>query len=298
MAATHQPATERVISLPERDFLAEWIYDNPGLADRRELFTRWFADPTPREDIAEQRGVPLGVLLRSFNDTAPLQPPLPFSYRRIGFEVVAMAGVCDDVADGRFPMFGEPITLRCYMRAPAPLPQRMFEAADWNYMDAGRPGFVGYAYGVRHGSAVYLAGLQSDLGARYTYLFQGRDDSSEVRRGDDVLELPAAQRHEPVELVRVLRRTFQRTWIEILLGAVLTWSAGADGLREIGLLQFPMTAEENAPGTVVHRVYRALADKLASVPMTVQVGAERHEYAMTTTAAVRAHLGTAFSVGT
>lgn len=288
--------TARTISLRQHDFLTEWVHDNAALADRRELFTRWFTDPTPREEIASQLGLTLGVLLRAFNDTAPLESPLPFRYRGLGFEVVAMAGVCDDVADGRFPMFGAPITLRCYMRAPI-LPQRMFEAADWNYMDAGRPGFVGYAYGVRHGGTAYFAGLQSDLAARYTYLFQGRGESSEVRRGDDVIELPAAQRSEPVELVRALRRTFQREWIEILLGAAVTWAAGEHELDRIALLQFPLSAEEDVPGTVVHRVYRALPEKLNASAVTVQIEGERHPYAVTTTAAVRAHLGAAFSAG-
>lgn len=287
----------QTISLPQRDFLSEWVYDKAALADRRALFTRWFTDPTPRDEIAAQLGISLGALLRTFNDTAPLQDPLPFCYRNIGFEVVAMAGVCDDVADGRFPAFGTPITLRCYMRAPTPLPQHMFEAADWNYMDAGRAGFVGYAYGVRHGGCSYFAGLQSDLATRYTYLFQGRGASSAVRRGDEVLEVPATQRLEPVESVRVLRRTFQRTWIEILLGAVLTWADADSGLDRIGLLQFPMTAEEDEPGTVVHRVYRALPTKLKTVPAMVRIGDQCHEYAVTTTAALREHLGAAFSAG-
>jgi hypothetical protein len=288
-------AAAQSISVRPQNFLADWVYDNAALDGRRELFARWFTDPTPREEIAERLRISLGALLRSLNDTAPLQPPLPFGYRGVGFEVVAMAGVCDDVADGRFPLFGAPITLRCYMQAPAPLPQRMFEAADWNYMDAGRPGFVGYAYGVHHGATLYLAGLQSDLAVRYTYLFQGRGAYSQVRRGDKVVELPARLRQEPVELVRSLRRTFQRTWIEILLGAVLTWAAAKDEITQVGLLQFPMTAEEDVRGTVVHRVYRALAAKLGAVPATVCVGARRHEYAVATTAAVREHLGAAFT---
>jgi hypothetical protein len=285
------------VRAPEEDFLRRWVYDNPALADRRELFARWFADPTPREEIAEALGLSLGELLRTLNDTAPLQPPLPFRYRGIRFAVVAMAGVCDDVADGRFPLFGTPITLRCYLEEPDLLPQRMFEAADWNFMDAGRPGFVGYAYGVRHGSAVWLAGVQSDLGARYTYLFQGRGEGTEVRRGDDVVDSPAEQRLEPVELVRTLRRTFQRTWIEIMLGAVLTWARGEDGLDSVGLLQFPLTSEEDVAGTVVHRVYSALPAKLGCTPVVVRVGAERHDYAVAPAASVLDHLGAAFTPG-
>src|SRR5215204_4620184 len=108
------PAPTRQVWAPEREFLRRWVYDNPGLADRRELFARWFADPTPREEIAAVLGLSLGELLRTLNDTAPLQPQLAFRHRGIRFAVVAMTGVCDDVADGRFPLFGTPVTLRCY----------------------------------------------------------------------------------------------------------------------------------------------------------------------------------------
>jgi hypothetical protein len=282
---------------PAEDFLRRWVYDNPALADRRELFARWFTDPTPREEIAERLGLSLGELLRRFNATAPLQPALPFRYRGIPFAAVGMDGVCDDVADGRFPLFGAPVTVRCYLTDPDLLPQRMYEAADWNFMDAGRPGFVGYAYGVVHEGTVWLAGVQSDLGARYTYLFQGRGEDTEVRRGDEVVELAAEQRQEPVELVRVLRRSFQRTWIEVMLGAVLTWAGTREGIGAVGLLQFPLTADEDAGGTVVHRVYRALPGKLGATPARVRAAGQEHEYAVAPVAAVLDHLGTAFTPG-
>jgi hypothetical protein len=285
------------IEAPPGDFLRRWVYDNPALADRRELFTRWFTDPTPREEIAERLGLSLGELLRRLNATAPLEPALPFRYRSIPFAAVGMAGVCDDVADGRFPMFGEPVTVRCYLTDPDLLPQRMYEAADWNFMDAGRPGFVGYAYGVVHDGAVWLAGVQSDLGARYTYLFQGRGEDTEVRRGDEVPLLPAGQRQEPVELVRVLRRSFQRTWIEVMLGAVLVWAERRGGIDRLGLLQFPLTEDEDTGGTVVHRVYRALPGKLGATPVRVRVGDLEHDYAVASVDAVGQHLGAAFTPG-
>lgn len=274
------------------DFLRTWVYDNPALADRRELFTRWFADPTPREDIAAATGMTLGALLRSFNDTAPLSEPVGFRYRGIPFTVVGMAGVCDDIAEGRFPQFGAPVTLRCHLADDTLLPQGMVEAADWNFMDAGRPGFLGYAYGVRHEDTLYLAGVQSDLAVRYSYLFQGRDGGSEVRVGDVV------ERVDPSELaarygpyVPVLRRTFQRYWIPVLLGAVAAWARTEPGLDELGLLRFPLQPGEGERGHVVQRVYRELPERLGGRTRCVRVAGECHPYTVTDLDDVARYLG-------
>lgn len=236
------PAVESVTPWPPAA-LRDWVYENPRLsAERRALFARWLEDPTPREDIAASLGLSLGELLRTFNDTAPLSPAMPFTYRGIPFTSVAMDGTCDDIADGRFPLFGTPVTFRCYLDDPTLLPQEMFEAADWNFMDAGRPGFLGYAYGVHHEGAVYLAGVQSDLAVRYAYLFQGRDDRTEIRRGDEVVEESSAALTERfADHVPVLRRTFQRYWIPILLSAVVAWTRQRTDITELGLLQFPLT---------------------------------------------------------
>lgn len=285
-------AANETISPPPVDFLRRWVYDNPALADRRELFTRWLDDPTPREDIAAAMGVPLGQLLRAFNDTAPLSEQIEFRYRGIPFTVVSMANVCDDIGGERYPRFGAPMTLRCYLADETMLPQDMFEAADWNYMDAGRPGFLGYAYGVAYGPALYLAGMQSDLAVRYSYLFQGRGGTTEIRVGDEVEEREADElaarygRHVPV-----LRRTFQRYWIQILLAAVTTWALAEPGLTELGLLRFPLEPDEDQRGHVVHRVYRELPERLGGVLRSVRVDDRCHLYTVAALADVARYLG-------
>ncbi|MCH0541480.1 hypothetical protein I3F58_18325 [Streptomyces sp. MUM 203J] len=268
------------------------MYDHPRLAGRRDLFVRWLEDPTPREEIAERLGVPLGVLLRALNDTAPLQEPLGFHHRDVPFEVVAMDGTCDDIADGRFPMFGAPLTLRCYLKGGS-LPQGMYEAADWNFMDAGRPGFVGYLYGVRHGDTLYLAGVQSDLGVRYSYLFQARGDGqTEVRRGDEVrLEPVAWPAEEFGAYVPVLRRTFQRYWIPVLLGAVVAWARRHPEVRRVGLLQFPLKPGEERRGHVVQRVYRELPERVGGARRCVRLDDGCHLYALLTLEQLTGHLG-------
>ena len=280
------------IAVRDDGALRRWVYDNPALADRRDLFVRWLEDTTPREKIAERLGVDLGTLLRSFNETAPLSEPIDFTYRKVPFSVVAMAGTVDDVAGERFPAFGEPVTLRCYLSDDTLLPRGMFEAADWNYMDAGRPGFVGYAYGVRHDRTLYLAGVQSDLGVRYSYLFQGRSDGTDVRSGDRVELREAgdlATRYG--EFVPVLRRSFQRYWISIMLGAVAAWASGEPELAELGLLQFALEPEEDRKGHVVHRLYRELPDRLGWGTRRVLLGDACHVYRVAELAAVVEHLG-------
>jgi hypothetical protein len=289
---TSAPATETV-TVPPEDFLARWAFDNPAVPDAtRALMNRWLLDPTERVDVAVAEGMSLGALLRSFNETAPLAEPLDFRYRDVGFTVRAMPAICDDVVGDRFPKFGAPVTLRVYYADPTLLPQGMYEAADWNFMDAGLPGYLGYAYGVRYENTLYLAGMQSDLAVRYAYLFQNRGGGTEVRAGDEVTERPATEESARFGThVPVLRRTFQRYWIQVLLGAVVTWADTEPELTHLGLLWFPLEQEEDRDGHVVRRVYRQLPERLGTSTRWVETGAERHRYRTTTLADARVWLG-------
>jgi hypothetical protein len=282
----------RTVRAGEAGFLDRWVYRNPDLADRQDLFRRWFDDPTDRAVVAAEVGRPLGQVLRAFNETAPISPPVGYRYRSATFAVTAMTGVCDDVHGSRYPRFGAPITLRFYL-APSPLPQSMHEAADWNFMDAGRPGFVGYAYGVRQGPTVYLAGLQSDLAVRYAYLFQGRA-ATEVRQGDDVEEqLAGAPGH--AEHIPLLRRIFQRHWIPVLAGGVLAWAREDPSVAEIGVLQFPMEPAEDRDGGVIRRVYRDLPERMGARERVIDLAGVRHRYAVAPLAGLAGHLGDAWA---
>ncbi|GAA3301828.1 hypothetical protein Dvina_05395 [Dactylosporangium vinaceum] len=292
--ATH-PDSDALVPAPE-DFFHRWVAGNPLLGERRELLARWLDDPTDREEIAAALGWPLGALLRSFNDTAPIGTPVPFTYRGARFSVTAMAGVCDDIVGERFPRFGAPVVLRCYLTEPDLLPQAMYEAADWNFMDAGRPGFVGYAYGVREGDTLYLAGLQSDLAARYSYLFQGRGEGTDVRVGDEVGYRPTADLVARFgRYVPVLRRTFQRYWIDVLLGAVAAWAATEPRLHTLGLLSFDLEPQEDAHGHLVHRVYRQLPERLDAGVRHVHTGGRCHTYRTAAFSRVAALLGERWS---
>lgn len=302
---THDAEVAELVTVDDAGWLDRWVFDNPALADRRELFTRWLTDPTPREEIAERLGLPVGALLRSFNQTAPLEGPLPFTYRSNPFLSLSMAGICDDIADDRWPLFGTPVTVRCYLGDDTLLPQAMCEAADWNFMDAGRPGFLGYAYGTHHEGTLYLAGLQSDVGVRYSYLFQGRvgggdgDSGPEVRVGDDVVSLPAEELVAAYgAYVPVLRRTFQRYWIQVMLGAVTSWTRTRPDIGHLAILQFAFRPEENVKGNVVHRVYQELPDRLDATTRCVRVGDRCHTYRVSTMERVVAFLGERWRPGT
>lgn len=288
----HAAEVAELVTGDDGAWLDRWVLGNPALGDRRELLARWLTDPTPREEIADQLGLSLGALLRSLNDTAPLGAALPFSYRSIPFTCRAMEGTCDDIADDRWPMFGAPVTLRCYLDDATLLPQDLFEAADWNFMDAGRPGFLGYAYGSWQDGTLYLAGLQSDLGVRYSYLFQGRAGGTEVRVGDEVVTRPADELVAAYgQYVPVLRRTFQRYWIQIMLGAVATWAGTRPDLDRIAILRFPFRPEEDTRGHVVHRVYQELPGRLGSRVRCVQVNGRCHTYSVSTVDDVTGYLG-------
>jgi hypothetical protein len=279
------------ISATEREFLRRWVDENAYLGERRALLREFVLDPTSRDVVASTLGMPLGRLLYGFNDTAPLGPQCAFSYRNVPFHAFAMLGTCDDVVGGRYPMFGQPVTVRCYFSDP-PVPQQMLEAADWNFMDCGLPGFAGYAYGVRHEGTIYLAGLQSDLGVRYAYLFQGRGGTTDVRVGDEVVACSAADMADRFgRYVPALRRTFQRYWIAILLGAVLRWAQEHGEVTELGVLQFSREPGERERGHVVQRVYEALPERLGASLRRVVVDGRPYEYAVAPLGAVASYLG-------
>jgi hypothetical protein len=271
-------ATESVC-VPAGDFLTQWAFENPTLpAETRTLLTRWLDDPTDRPEVAAKEGMSLGALLRVFNQTAPLADPVGFRHRETGFLVRSMAGTCDEVIGDGFPKFGSPVTLRVYYADPGAVPQAMFEAADWTFMDAGEPGFLGYAYGVRHSETLYLAGLRSELAMRCAALFQNKGGEAEIRVGDDVeRRATTAETEQYANFVPVLRQTFQRYWIQILLGAAVAWARTEPALSQIGLL-WP----EEDRGGVVRRIYRELPHRLSTRPRWVSVGGSRHHYLVTT----------------
>jgi hypothetical protein len=198
--------------------------------------------------------------------------PIGFRHRETGFLVRAGAD------GGSEPRFGSPVTLRVYYADPTVLPQAMFEAADRTFMDAGHPGFLGYAYGVRHSETLYLAGLHSDLAMRCAALFANRGGTTEIRAGDTVeRRATTVETQRYGEFVPVLRNTFQRYWIQILLCGAVAWARTEPALSQLGLL-WP----DEDRGGVVRRIYRELPDRLSTRPRWVSVGAERHHYLVTT----------------
>lgn len=282
----------RVEAPGEGTFLERQISSSPRMRERAGLFRCYFDSPTPREELAPLLGMPKGQLLRIFNDTAPLGPPLRYRFGGASFVLYPMAGLCDDFHGERFGKFGAPLTLRLYLTAEAGLPAEFFEAADWNFMDAGLPYFVAYAYGTRLGDTLFFSGLQSDVAQRYTYLYLGRGEGTEVREG---LETSYRQtedlRTRFGAYVPLFRRLFQRRWVDIVLAGVLCYVLRERGVEKLAFQQFPLLEEEDAPGHIVHRIYRGLPRKLTGHPLIVSTERSDYSYHCVTVAELTRHLG-------
>lgn len=222
-----------------------------------------------REIAALRLGITLGELLSVLNQTAAIERPMNFSFRGNEFELRVMRGVCDDYHSERFARFGHAITVRFYMRDEIGLPERIFEIADWNFMSAGFPRFVGYAYGSVAHETLFLSGIQSDLAARYSYLFQRRGGGTSVRYGGDVIESPSENLPDvPRAVIRLLRRTFQRNWLDTF-AVGLRRVMEENSLELLGVHQFLLSEAESHAGHQMTRIYRRLPLRYGGVPLRV-----------------------------
>jgi hypothetical protein len=269
-------------------FLERYIAQIPPAL--REINRKYLNSPVPREEIARAEGLLLGRLLRSFNETAPVSPPTRFVLGGRQFAVRWMRALCDDFCGDRFGAFGEPVSLRVYAD-PQVLPQGMHTVADWNFMDAALPAYLGYGYGSVFNGILFLSGLQSDLAQRYTYLFQRPEGKVDAREGEEILRVSGRLLVEKFgRYVPALRRNFQRTWIEVLLAGCASYAL-TQGLRSMAFQQFSLTEEELRPGAPVFRVSRGLPAKIPSASIQVLTPERTYMYSIMETWAVRKFLG-------
>jgi len=282
----------------ESTFLDRHLYGRPELADRADLFRRYFEAEAERDDLAELEGLEVGWLLRHLNDTAPLSEPLPYRFRGVEYRVRVMLGLCDDYQGDRFGKFGQPFTLRIYLTEDCGLPATMFEIADFNFMSAGLPYYAGYVYGSMQDATCFVSGIQSDIAQRYAYLFLGGRGPTWVREGDRRPIRDAADVAERFRLhVPALRRTFQRWWVDALLAGIATW-ARAVGLTAVAIHQFELDeAEASDRSNVVHRIYRHLPTKLAGTRLLVTTECSAYRYHVVALEELLRHLGPRYQVG-
>ena len=260
----------------ESAFLEEYIASRPPASIA--LHRLYFDSPISRQEAAEREGLPLGSLLRTFNETAPLSPPVAYGFGGQELAVRAMDALCDDFHGPRFGPFGEPLTLRMYLTGAAGLPAEMFRLADWNFMDGGEPFFVGYAYGSVWRGLFFLSGLQSDIAQRYSYLFQGNRGDTEVREGEEVvLRSTDDLRQLYGSFVPVFRKVFQRRWIPALTAGVVA-ACRERGIAAVALQRFELTAEEDRPDHIVHRIYEAIPGAVPGAPLRVRTDRATYVY--------------------
>jgi hypothetical protein len=260
----------------ESAFLEDYIASRPP--ESIALHRRYFDSPIGRQEAAEREGLPLGRLLRTFNETAPLSPPVVYDFGGREFAVRSMDALCDDFHGPRFGPFGDPLTLRMYLTGAAGLPAEMFRLADWNFMDGREPFFVGYAYGSVCAGLFFLSGIQSDVAQRYTYLFQGNRGDTEVREGEEVvLRSTEDLRQLYGSFVPVFRKVFQRRWIPALMAGVVA-ACRERGIEAVALQRFALTAEEERPGHIVHRIYAAIPGAVPGVAVEVRTDRATYRY--------------------
>lgn len=284
--------SEDVFVPGEETFFERTVYSKPWLEPVEPLLRKYLELDVDREELAARDGLEVGRLLKTLNATAPVSEPIGYRFKSIPFEVRSMAGPCDDCVGDRYGRFGDPITLRMYMTDECGLPARLFEVADFNFMDAGFPYYVGYVYGTVYGDTYFVSGIQSDLAQRYTYLFLGAQGPTSVREGEGIRWRTTEDLVEEYRaFVPLLRRTFQRRWIDVLLAGIVAWAERETNLSRLALQQYRLTPEEQSEGHVVRRIYERLPARL---PCTiVRVATERAEYIYnrTTFADIRALLG-------
>jgi hypothetical protein len=283
-------------SMPgEGQHLARCLDRLPRTRPHRELFEHYFDTDIERQVLARRLGLRLGRLLRIFNETAPLEAPRRYRHRGGGYLYRAMWGLCDDYHGPRFGKFGEPFVLRVYLDQDegVALSQELFEIADWNFMDAGLPSYVGYIYGTRADDVLFVSGIQSDLAQRYAFLFQGRGPS-EVRENDEVeLRDTSALAARFASEVPALRRRFQRQWIPALLCSALDHVQHHD-LRGLAIQHFLLEPEEDGSGHVVRRIYRGLTRSLGATPLDVRTERSSYRYGYVPLATLRQFLSLHF----
>jgi hypothetical protein len=262
------------------EFFRRHVLDNEFLGDRRSLVAELINSSEPRDAAAARLGMSLGSLLRELNHTAPIEEPLEYVFARRKYEVRSMRGPCDDYCGERYGKFGDAITLRFYFGVDIELPQQIFEAADWNFLDGGFPRFCAYAYGTMLTGTLFLSGIQSDLAARYAYLFQQRGGKTAVRVVDDVVVRDPYDRPAlAIETVAMLRRVFQRKWLLVVLAGIRRFMSATD-LNTFALQNFELSELEEMPGHQMRRIYRDLPDQLSCEPLVVLAGDRIYKYRM------------------
>ena len=261
------------------DFLSRWVGNNPWISARqRRLMKLYINSSTDRGDAARAEGLPIGKLVRSLNTTGPALSPVRFAFANVSFEIRGMRGLCDDVYGERYAKFGTPLVLRLYLTDSDGIDQRVFEAADWNFMDMGFPGFIAYVYGVFCEDMFFVSGMQSDLAARYTYIFRGKG-GVDVRSGDEILSSDEiSQVNVDGATIRTLRRRFIRRWREIVLAAIDCYGVAIGDYSSVALHEFPLDDHELVSSHQMSRIYRSLPGRFAARRIVVETASEAYKY--------------------
>lgn len=226
-------------------------------ADKQLIF-KYFDSPYERTSIAMVENIPMDYLMYDvFNNIGEETFEKSFSYRGRIFHLTYFSGLCDDYYGNRYCKFGTPFVIRVYINGETPIPNEVFDMADWNFMSARKEKFLGYVYGSFCNDSVYIAGIQSDLCQRYTYLFSQytetfyKTNNAVVYIENDLI----VNKYKYV--IPYIRKSFQREWIDILMKAVLECRSH-NKYSNLYLLKYEFQDED---GEVVDRIYHQHFEK-------------------------------------
>lgn len=219
----------------------------------KELIYQYYDTSYERGAIALLHHLPLSQMMFDiFNNTGDREAAVYYTYKKKQFSYQLMNGICDDYYGERYCKFGAPFVIRVYIQNYDPIPSEVFNIADWNYMSDRKDGFLGYIYGSFYKKEIYVAGLQSDIGQRYSFLF-GKKCESFYNNGQSVIYIENDLIVDKFHIyIPYIRNYFQRDWISILMQAVVDVCYNRN-IEYLNLLQYTRDPEEE--GYIVDRIY-------------------------------------------
>ena len=219
----------------------------------QEIIYKYFDSPYERTSISMVENIPMDYLMYEvFNNIGKVVFEKEYTYKGRHFSFSFFEGLCDDYYGNRYCKFGNPFVIRVYIDEIIPIPHEVYDMADWNFMNARKEGFLGYIYGSYSNDSIYIAGIQSDLCQRYTYLFGQYTESFYKTNGSVVYIENDLVVDKYKYVIPYIRKFFQREWINILMAAVLQCKNFL-GFSKVHLLDYTLSEDD---GEIVDRIYK------------------------------------------
>lgn len=219
--------------------------------EKKELLYKYYNTPYDRSAIALLYNMSLAEMMFDiFNKNGYEESEVYFKHKNRRYSFILMNGICDDYYGEKYCKFGTPFVIRIYMPDYSPIPCEIFSMADWNYMSNRKDGFIGYIYGSFYQNEIYVAGMQSDICQRYTYLY-GQQTKTFYNDGHDIIYIEndlIVKKYK--QYIPYIRRYFQREWLDIFMKSLII-VCYKHHIQNMNLLKYTRDTE----GYIVDRIY-------------------------------------------